>query len=86
MQQPRAPEPKPVPKKEEFTELKPAQEAMPKQQEVVTDSPSDDVLPAQPQKPKITNREANDAPEVAFKTYDPRNTIADVAQKLKPLD
>lgn len=86
VQQSRAPEPRQAPKKVEFTEPKPVQPATQKQQEVVTDSPSDDVLPAQQQKPKITNREANDAPEVAFKTYDPRNTIADIAQKLKPLD
>lgn len=85
-QQPRVPVRSPSPKKEEFTEQKPAQAETQKQQEVVTDSPSDDVSPAQTQKQKITNREANDAPEVAFKTYDPNNTITDVAQKLTPLD
>lgn len=86
-QQPRAPEPRvQAPKKEEFTEPKPAPAETQKQQEVVTDSPSDDVVPAQQQKPKITNREANDAPEVAFKTYRAENTVVDLAQKLTPQD
>ena len=60
-----------------------------KQPEVVTDGPSDDFTPAQAPKPKITNkitnREANDAPEVAFKTYRASNTIANTAQVLTPL-
>ena len=43
--------------------------------EVVTDGPSEDCSPSIT-KPKLTNREADDAPEIAFRTYSARNTIA----------